>query len=414
MKKKLVVVIIFVLLTTAIIPNFIYATNMDKLEVNRENFLDVQKNFSLDEFSQMTEEATADVRSENGTKRKKIQQTFSLAAGGASAFGAWLMLPFTIVSTMMTLTTRGTDNLFIKSGTVTAWDQSKASTFTAPGGYAINWYTIEDTVFGKINLFDTDFFSDSSTNKNEVNAAVKDSIATYYYLVRVLAIIIMLCILIYVGIQMAISTVAVDIAKYKDMLKDWFVSMVLIFAFPYIIGFINMTSTGLTYIFSLFKSENGFEQSIIWQAHNVLNITSGWSYVAMVIIYIVLTYYQIKFFWMYSKRFLAMGFLIVISPIVAAMYSATNNISGSGGKNGALEVWLKEYAINAFIMPLHAGLYLVFIISANNIFLVAPFLAVLFFMALSRGERIVKNIFGLRQRQSINSLAGIFPVKKKK
>ena len=270
-------------------------------------------------------------------------------------------------------------------------------------------------MFGKISLFDTDFFSDSNTNKSEVNAAIKDSIATYFYLVRILAIIIMLCTLIYTGMRMAMSTIAADIAKYKDMLKDWFVSMVLIFALPYIVGFMNMTSTGLTFLFETFKSEKGFEQSIIWQTHNVLNITSGWSYVAMIIMYLALTYYQIKFFWMYAKRFLAMGFLIVISPIVASMYSVTKtHISGNGGKAGALDIWIKEYAINAFIMPLHAGIYLVFILSANNIFLVAPFLAVLFFMALSRGERIVKNIFGIRQRQSINSLAGVLPFGKKK
>ena len=413
MKKKLAVVVIFIVLATTIIPNFIYATNIENLEVNRENFLEAQKNFSLEEFTQMTEEATADLRSDRGNKKKKIQETFSLAAGGASAFGTWIMLPFSIASTLITLTTRGADNLFIKAGEVTSWNQAKTSTVTSDEGYAINWYTIEDTVFGKISLFDTDFFLESSSNKNQVNAAIKGSIATYYYFVRVIAIIIMLCLLIYTGIRMALSTVAADIAKYKDMLTDWFVSMVLIFTLPYIVGFINMISTGLTYLFETFKSENGFEQSIIWQAHNVINITSGWSYVAMVIMYLALTYYHVKFFWMYAKRFLAMGFLIVISPIVAAMYSATKtNISGNGGKAGALDTWIKEYSINAFIMPLHAGIYLVFILSANNIFMVAPFLAVLFFMALSRGERIVKNIFGMRQRTSINSLAGVLPFKK--
>lgn len=109
-----------------------------------------------------------------------------------------------------------------------------------------------------------------------------------------------------------------------------------------------------------------------------------------------------------------MGFLIVISPLITITYSATKTkISGQGGNAGAFDTWLKEYLVNAFLMPLHAGIYMVFIVSAHEIFKVAPFLAVIFFAMLSRAERIVKNILGMRKKASIHSMAAYMPIGKK-
>ena len=48
---------------------------------------------------------------------------------------------------------------------------------------------------------------------------------------------ILLAVLIYIGIKMAISTVASDQAQYKRMLKDWAVSFALLFLLNYIIMF---------------------------------------------------------------------------------------------------------------------------------------------------------------------------------
>ncbi len=52
---------------------------------------------------------------------------------------------------------------------------------------------------------------------------------------------------------MAVSTVASAIAKYKEMLKDWLVGMVLIFALPYIIGFINLLCSGFVELLCVVK-----------------------------------------------------------------------------------------------------------------------------------------------------------------
>ena len=68
--------------------------------------------------------------------------------------------------------------------------------------------------------------------------------------------------------------------------------------------------------------------------------------------------------------------------------------------------------VNAFIQPLHAALYMVFMITAAEIFTIAPFLTVIFFMSLSRAERIFKNIFGMRKMSSIHSMSAYVPFPK--
>lgn len=110
-----------------------------------------------------------------------------------------------------------------------------------------------------------------------------------------------------------------------------------------------------------------------------------------------------------------MGFLIIISPLITITYSATKTkISGKGGRAVMFDKWFKEYTVNAFLQPLHAAIYMVFMISAYEIFTVAPLLAVIFFAGLSRAERIVKNILGMRKMSSIHSMSAYMPVKKLK
>ena len=413
MKNKLIAVIIIVLLCTAIIPNFIYAAEFEDLEINTEDYKTVQDAYGKKSWEKYSEEAKADIKVKAGTKTKELTETLTLGSGIVSTIGGVFLIPLTLASVFMTKTTRGEEELLIKDDKVTAWNKNIQADIGKVKGYSINWYTIEDTVFNQISLFNTDYFSNENNN-SEVNMALKESVAVFYYIMKVIAVVIGMVMLIYIGIKMAISTVASETAKYKEMLKDWLVSMILIFAMPYIFSFINQIAIALTALFEMGRQGNGFEKSILWQAINLKNIVTGWSYVAIILMYGVITVYQIKFFLMYFNRLLAMGFLIVISPLITITYSATKTkITGTGGKAEGLETLLKEYAINAFLMPLHAAIYLVFILSANEIFKVAPFLAVIFFAGLSRAERIVKNILGMRKRSSIHSMAAYMPMGKK-
>ena len=388
---------------TTIIPNFIYATDID-FEINTQNFDEIEGSYSEEAFNTLKDEGKATLTSEAGTKTKQLTETFSLGSALAGAVTTVLVAPVMIVSIAITLITRDVDNLFLEGTTLKSFLEN---------GRIVNWFTIEDTVFNRIELFDADYFL-SEKNDNDFNQKIKDAVAVFYYITRIIAVVIGLLTLIYVGIRMALSTIASEIAKYKDMLKDWLVSMILIFIMPYVIGLVNMIAGGLVQIFAAMAPAS-FEQNLVLQVTNLMHQTSGWSYVAVVLMYIIMTFYQVKFFLMYLERMLSMGFLIIISPLITITYSATKTpINGNGGKAAMFDNWFKEYTVNAFLQPLHAALYMVFIVSAHEIFTIAPLLAVLFFMGLSRAEKIVKNIFGMRKMSSIHSMSEYMPIKRLK
>lgn len=269
-------------------------------------------------------------------------------------------------------------------------------------------FTIQDTVLGKFDLFSIDFF-EPEEGESQVNKALKKQVAIWYYGIRNLAVAILLCALIYTGIRMAASTTAVDKATYKKRLIDWATGVFIIFFMHYIMLFaVNISSVLVqilpepgdnleTVIMQGKEDEDGIRKKIADQ--------KGWNLVFTCVLFWMIVYYQVKFFYVYIKRVAMTGFLLIISPIICVYYAI--------GMRKPYKFWMKELIVNILIQPLHAVLYLVFITSASQIAEVAPLLAVLFFGALSRGEKIVKNIFNMRGLRSINSL-GTYQFKGKK
>lgn len=78
---------------------------------------------------------------------------------------------------------------------------------------------------------------------------------------------------------------------------------------------------------------------------------------------------------MYFKRFLSVGFLIIISPLITITYSIDK---AGDGKAQAFGTWLREMVFNIFIQIIHAVIYIVFIFSAAEIAKQIPLLGILF------------------------------------
>ena len=99
--------------------------------------------------------------------------------------------------------------------------------------------TIGDVVFNRCGLTSANFFPQvwvgESIKFGTATTDIINNISKYYLIIRNLSIAILLVILLYVGIRMAISTVASEEAKYKKMLKDWAISLVLVFVLHFII-----------------------------------------------------------------------------------------------------------------------------------------------------------------------------------
>ena len=234
----------------------------------------------------------------------------------------------------------------------------------------LNMVTVEDIVFGEIEVLNIDFLNFES-GSDMLN----------------------LLVLIYVGIRMALSVTSSDKAKYKEMLIGWAASIFLIFILHYIIAFI--LYVGTVFSDAILDMKNNmtlvsFERKIMIKTYTLLNDGSGWEYVAYSVFFWLLVGIQFKFFSAYTKRLLTIGFLILISPIVCSVYAI--DMAGDG-KAQTFSNWLKEFGVNVFIQPVEALFYLIFMGIAAEISADSMVLTMIFLLVFTRAEKTMLQIF---------------------
>lgn len=277
------------------------------------------------------------------------------------------------------------------------------------------WFSIDKTVFNRVPLFNINYFDTEesyeigggeSVYADANNIAVKDSIVVSYYICRLIALGISLVVLIYIGIRMAISSVASDQAKYKKMLISWLESIIILFVMPYIMSAIFVFGESLTKIFYGIRNSllgttvpgaagtyDVFEETVRKKLFGIVYNDSGISLAVWSLVYWILLFTELKFLWLYLKRLLMVGFLIVISPIITITYSIDKV---GDGKAQSFGIWLKEFILNVLIQPLHALLYIVFVFSANAIAATSPLVGLALLLAMGQAERMVKVVFDMK------------------
>ncbi len=280
------------------------------------------------------------------------------------------------------------------------------------GGMKFAFLQLDDILFNKVPILSVNFFA---TSGNGVVTDIRASIATWYYALRNLAIILSLAVLIYIGIRMVISTIAEDKARYKKMLVDWVVGFITIFLLHYIIV---ITVNVNDYLVSIFASHN--EASTLTGsfagdlALNGVNLFGGFvKGFTSSILYVFLTVMIMMFLISYIKRMLTVAFLIIIAPIITVTYSIDKI---GDGKSQALNTWLKEFIYNVLIQPFHCIIYLAFMnivmslvgTPANtNWFdgagLGAAVFAIFTMLFIKQAEPIVRRIFGFDNASSLGS-----------
>lgn len=270
-------------------------------------------------------------------------------------------------------------------------------------------FTINRTVFNEVALFNINVFNMEDTyevgisnpetiNQSQAIIALKENTAAWFYACRAIAIMLNAILLIYVGIRMALSTVASEEAKYKKMLIDWAVSLVIIFLLPYIMIFvIGLGNIIENIMFSIRETmvsagEKSFEEEILQTVYWNFENEGGTRLFMYSVFFWFLTFMHIKFFLAYFKRTLTVFFLTIISPFITVTYPIDKI---GDGKAQAFDAWIKEYLVNVMVQPIHAGIYLVFVFTAGKIAEKAPFVAMIFLLTLGRVENIIRNMFDL-------------------
>ena len=274
-----------------------------------------------------------------------------------------------------------------------------------------------EILFNKVTILNVNVFDTSLTQTSgdgAISANFRQGIAMWFYAFRNIAVVILLIVLIYVGIRMAISTVASERARYQKMITDWAVSLALIFVMQYIAIFT------LTVNDALVKGIQGIATIDMTDAvddirDNAYNILGGIKSIGAAFVFALLMWQTFGLFFTYFKRMLKICFLIVISPLVTLTYSIDKM---GDGKAQAFNTWLKELVFGVLIQPFHCAIYMAFvsislemvtskIASLNNFNegLAACLVAILGIQFIKPAEQIVRKIFAFKDDSSLTNLA---------
>ena len=273
------------------------------------------------------------------------------------------------------------------------------SLFAGEGAQTLS---VQDIIFNKVKITDINFFNIEGADG--AIRTIRENVAAWYVGVRNLASVVLVIILIYVGIRMAISTIAEEKAKYKKMLKDWFTSMCLLFVLHYIIILTIQLNNTLVSAIGDASSTGDIGKQFFNNAVNNVYLTKG---MANAICYLLLEAITFGFLIAYIKRMITIAFLIIIAPLVTITYSIDRM---GDGKSQALNTWFKEFAYNILIQPFHCVAFLALCSTAVNLGEKANVadatlaICLLAFLAKS-AEDIVKRIFGFEAQSMASPVA---------
>jgi len=275
------------------------------------------------------------------------------------------------------------------------WMISKAT------GESQDGFQIEKLLFNDYKIFDINFFTKvpADANLSTVANAVRDSVAGWYYGIRIIAIIASLAVLIYISIRMALSTLSDQKVKYKKMLQSWVMSIIILFTLHYIVLAMVYVSDALVNMLQNIKGS--FEIETTLKANIEINQYKGWEALSRGVMLLVLAFIQFKFLLIYFKRTVVAAFLLIISPLITITYSI-DKVADNAAQ--AFKNWMSEMIMVSFMQPMHALLFLIIAFSTSEIIKFAPFIGIVLLWSITKGEAILRKILGLGGASSIGSL----------
>ena len=390
-KKILLSVSIIIIIINALLPHYVDATNVKKMEslegqnARKEIVKQSDKDVIESERTYKSDDKYGVMTSTGNSKGNENpgESGNAVSAIVKTVFKILYALPYGVQFLMTT---------------VTIGDNESVSTGEKANGEVdvtkMNLFTIKRAVLGKIPAFNINFFN-TNTEGSKANSNLKSAVLDWYNVTYRLAQAISLVTLIYVGIRMVISSTASEEVKYKVMLKNWLMAFGVLFILPYIIVIILRLNEFLVSLIPNSLLEKGYEEQVVQRSIYIMKPgESVWTALIYFITYVIMVGMQVYFFLKYFKRLITIGFLIIIAPLITITYPMDKI---GDGQAQAYSKWMQLFIGNVSVQALQALLYGIFVFSASAIADKAPMIALIFFMGIIKGEEILKKLFGLAQ-----------------
>ena len=264
--------------------------------------------------------------------------------------------------------------------------------------------SIDQILFNQLAITDINIFSNTTAAGqnmigNKLIMEIRTLIANWYYAFRNFVIVVYLCILIYVGIRMAISSVAEDKAKYKNMLKNWGVGLALVMILHIIIIVIININSQLLMLIKPTNINTGEYTNLMSELFKQAFWFDFTTSFGSVILYSILTVLTFVFLIIYIKRMITISFLICVAPLITVTYPIDK---AGDNKSQILNSWLKEFITDVLIQFFHCVIYVVLVQSSFNNMLSsgslnfgAMFVSIVMTCCIFYAEGVVKKLFGL-------------------
>lgn len=283
--------------------------------------------------------------------------------------------------------------------------------------------TTDDILFNKLAITDINFFNMTSfgtlSNQKALSGSdnpiklLKENVANWYKTLRLMAMVILLVILIYIGIRMALASNPESKVNYKAMFKNWLVSFALVFLLHYIIIFVLYLNAVLVDMIASVGNKalaindgfmSNYVSKLIFKSLLMPWATVSWS---AAIVYLCIVALTFIFLIMYIKRMITIAFLILISPIITITYSIDK---AGDNKAQAFSAWMKEFLHNVLIQPFHCIIYVAFVAISVNILeeagtLASAVLVIVTMFFILEAENLIKQIFGIDSKSTGSALA---------
>ena len=287
-----------------------------------------------------------------------------------------------------------------------------------------------------------------TTSPQNIAQDLRGTISSWYVGMRNIALVMMMIVLLYIGIRMLLSTLASDKAKYRQMLYDWLIGIVILFLMHYIMAFSVTLVSKLTKVVSSSVDKNGFSvliadndngdlveyikntgneelistivnekmesdengkfvlypTNLLGKMRLELQLANwGTEYIGYAICFVILVLFTLFFAFTYIRRVLYMAFLTLMAPLVAVTYPIDKISDGSAQ---GFDKWFKEYIFNLLIQPMHLLLYYILVTSAFNLAsenLIYSIVAIGFMMP---AEKLLRSFFGFDKASTPGVFAG--------
>ena len=304
-------------------------------------------------------------------------------------------------------------------------------------------------IFGnRIPLLDVNLISPNTYVNVNNDAKVESSaeklrttIQKWYVVMRNIVLAGLMIVLLYIGIRILISTTSQEKAKYKEIIKDWFVAMcIVVFLHIFMAVALNVTefitellyeSTAEQYMAIpldesqlpddikdsefIYKDEESGTTCLVFKSNftaraRILqqlertdngNNVNSYNRVGYTIIYAVLVIYTIMFIVIYLKRLVYMTFLTLIAPLIALTYPIDKL---KDGKAQAFILWVKEYMFNLLIQPFHLLIYTVLIGSALDLASENMIYALVAIGFMLPAEKLLRKFFGIENSSTVGNI----------